>query len=75
MKIEAEKVEQAFHQYKKLLTPKEQEVITRYYGIRPNVRHSLREIGTLFGVTRERIRQIKSIALKKMHLENLKETI
>lgn len=67
-KIEAERVKEAYYKFNELLSPKEKEVITRYYGIEPNVRHSLQEIANLemFHVTRERIRQIKAIALKKL---------
>ncbi len=68
--IEAEKVEAAYQQFKDLLSPREKEVLTRYYGIEPNVRHSLREISEMdmFHVTRERIRQIKTVALKKIKI-------
>jgi len=69
MKIEAEKVEQAYREFKALLTDKEKEVITCYYGIAPHVRHSLAEIGEMYQVTRERIRQIKSEALKKLKIK------
>lgn len=69
-KIEAEQVEAAYQQFKDLLSPREKEVLTRYYGIEPNVRHSLREISEMdmFNVTRERIRQIKTVALKKIKI-------
>jgi DNA-directed RNA polymerase sigma subunit (sigma70/sigma32) len=68
--IEAEQVERAYQQFKDILSPREKEVLTRYYGIEPNVRHSLREISEMemFNVTRERIRQIKTVALKKIKI-------
>jgi DNA-directed RNA polymerase sigma subunit (sigma70/sigma32) len=68
--IEAEQVEAAYQQFRDLLSPREKEVLTRYYGIEPNVRHSLREISEMdmFHVTRERIRQIKTVALKKIKI-------
>jgi DNA-directed RNA polymerase sigma subunit (sigma70/sigma32) len=40
----------------------------RYYGIDTSVRHTLNEIGAKYEVTRERIRQIKVVALKKLHI-------
>lgn len=69
VEIEAEKIEKAYKQFKASLTAREKDVIQRYYGIQPHVRHSLNEIGKLFGVTRERVRQIKVEALKKLHAE------
>lgn len=69
MKIKAEIVKKAYEEWKALLTPKEKEVITRYYGITPHVRHSLAELGEMNGVTRERIRQIKVDALRKLKVE------
>jgi DNA-directed RNA polymerase sigma subunit (sigma70/sigma32) len=69
MQIEAEKVEKAFKEFKTLLSQREKDVITRYYGIAPNVRHTLAEIGAIYDVTRERIRQIKVEALRKLKVE------
>jgi RNA polymerase primary sigma factor len=69
IKIEAEKVENAFRERKHLLTDKEVEIITRFYGIDDRVRHTLEEIATMYQVTRERIRQIKSGALKKLEVK------
>jgi len=69
IKIEAEKVEKAFRERKEMLTEKEIEVITRFYGIDDRVRHTLEEIAAMYQVTRERIRQIKSGALKKLEVK------
>lgn len=69
MQIEAEKIAEAYKQFKTALSPREKEVITRYYGIAPHVRHTLAEIGGLYQVTRERIRQIKVEALRKLHVD------
>lgn len=67
--IEAEKVEKAYKAFKKALSTRERDIITRYYGIAPNVRHTLQEIGDKYQVTRERIRQIKVIALEKIGIK------
>ena len=66
MKVEAQTVERDFKASGKKLTEREQEIVARYYGLAPFVRHTLQEIGDQFGVTRERIRQIKAEALKKI---------
>lgn len=68
MQIEAEKIEQAYKEFKAALTQREREIITRYYGITPHVRHTLAEIGEIYQVTRERIRQIKVEALRKLKI-------
>ena len=67
--IEAERIEKAYKVFKDLLSAREKEVITRYYGIDIHVRHSLAEIAELYQVTRERIRQIKTVALKKLKIK------
>jgi RNA polymerase primary sigma factor len=48
------------------LPPREAEVIDMRFGLNGNQEHTLEEIGTLFGVTRERIRQIEAAALKRL---------
>lgn len=48
------------------LTPREQEVMTLYYGINRDRPCTLEEIGQHLGLTRERVRQIKEKALKRL---------
>lgn len=48
------------------LKPKEQEVIMSRFGINNRIVHTLEEIGTKLKLTRERIRQIEVIAIKKL---------
>lgn len=48
------------------LRPKEAAVLKMYFGIHPEVPHSLEEIGNRLSITRERVRQIKEKALSKM---------
>lgn len=67
--IAAEKVSEAYEKLKITLSEREQDIITRYYGIAPHVRHTLAEIGEIYKVTRERIRQIKVEALRKLKIE------
>lgn len=52
------------------LKPKEQEVIVMRYGLRGGDPKTLEEIGDVFGVTRERIRQIESKALRKLRRQS-----
>lgn len=49
-----------------VLTEKEQDVITRRFSLNNKPRQTLEKIGQTFSVTRERIRQIESIALSKL---------
>lgn len=48
------------------LTSREQEVLKARYGFEDGVEKTLEEVGQTFGVTRERIRQIESNALRKL---------
>jgi RNA polymerase primary sigma factor len=48
------------------LTPREQEVIELRYGLADGTPHTLEEVGEKFGVTRERIRQIETKAIRRL---------
>ena len=48
------------------LTPREQKVVRLRYGIDDGKMRTLEEVGKLFSVTRERIRQIEAKALRKL---------
>ena len=48
------------------LSPREREVLTLRFGLEDGRPHTLEEVGQKFGVTRERIRQIESKALRKL---------
>src|SRR6266480_2258469 len=49
-----------------MLTPREEKIICMRFGIREKTNYTLEETGKVFGITRERIRQIEAIALKKL---------
>ena len=48
------------------LSPREEKIIRMRFGIREKSDYTLEETGRVFGVTRERIRQIEDIALRKL---------
>ena len=48
------------------LTPREEKVLRRRFGIGEETGHTLQEVGDEFGLTRERIRQIQAKALAKL---------
>ena len=50
----------------KTLTPREQRVLTLRFGIGNGSPRTLEEVGRVFNVTRERVRQIEAKALRKM---------
>lgn len=49
------------------LSQKEQEVLAMRFGLKDGITHNLEEVSKLFGVTRERIRQIETKALEKIN--------
>ncbi|HNU82771.1 MAG TPA: sigma-70 family RNA polymerase sigma factor, partial [Thermoanaerobaculia bacterium] len=50
----------------KTLTPREELVLRMRFGVGDGSEHTLEEVGRSFNVTRERIRQIESKALRKL---------
>jgi len=48
------------------LTPREQKILDMRFGLTDGVTHTLEEVGKVFVVTRERIRQIEAKALDKI---------
>ena len=48
------------------LTPREREIIRRRFGMDDGHEQTLEEIGQIFGLTRERIRQLEAKALRKL---------
>jgi len=59
------------------LKPRERKILSLRFGLEDGVPHTLEEVGKVFGVTRERIRQIQAKALeelrKKENLEKIKD--
>ncbi len=48
------------------LSPREQKILDMRFGLKDGVTHTLEEVGKVFGVTRERIRQIEAKSLEKI---------
>ncbi len=48
------------------LSPREEKILRMRFGIGEKAEHTLEETGKLFGITRERIRQIEAVALRKL---------
>ncbi len=54
----------------KTLSPREEKIIRMRFGIGEKDYYTLEEVGKKFGVTKERIRQIETIALRKLKHPN-----
>jgi len=52
------------------LSDREREVLEMRFGFRDGRSHTLEEVGSSFGVTRERVRQIEAKALRKLRHPN-----
>lgn len=50
----------------KSLSPREQQIVCSYYGLNGTKAMNLEEIGYLYGLTRERVRQIKDRAIRRL---------
>jgi RNA polymerase primary sigma factor len=48
------------------LRPRDARVVRLYYGLQGEQQHTLEEIGSLLGVTRERVRQLRDRALREL---------
>ncbi|NCN07354.1 hypothetical protein GW933_01535 [Candidatus Falkowbacteria bacterium] len=58
------------------LTDKEKDVVKRRFGLEADSKQTLEEIGKHYGITRERVRQIENLSIKKLkELQELKDEI
>jgi len=63
----AEQIEEALE----TLTPRDARVLRLYFGLEGGREHTLEEIGNMLGVTRERVRQLRDRALRRLREGNL----
>ncbi|MFA6228324.1 MAG: sigma factor-like helix-turn-helix DNA-binding protein [Patescibacteria group bacterium] len=58
------------------LSEKERDVVRKRFGLGVDKKHTLEEIGQVYGITRERVRQIENLSIKKLKdLRDLKDEI
>lgn len=48
------------------LSPREIEILSTFYGLNGKEQHNLDEIGEMYGLTRERVRQIRERAIRRL---------
>lgn len=64
--IESRNITRRVDQVLRILDPVDQEILRRYYGLNQGYEENLEEVGSRFGVTRERIRQRKEKGIRKI---------
>lgn len=74
-KVEYEQLVDSLDDVLDILTPREKDVIESRYGLKNMKPQTLDEIGRRHGVTRERIRQIESKALRKLKNPNINKKL
>lgn len=66
LKLMEESLTQEVKQGLAILSPREVDVLTAYYGLNGKESLNLEEIGELYDLTRERVRQIKERAIRRL---------
>ncbi|MCR4881603.1 MAG: RNA polymerase sigma factor RpoD [bacterium] len=70
MTVAHELLREDLHEVLSSLSPRERDVLRLRFGMDDGRQRTLEEVGQLFGVTRERIRQIEAKALRKLRHPN-----
>lgn len=65
-KLYREELQQSIEETLSTITDRESEIIRLYFGIDKDRKYTLPEIGEMFNLSRERIRQIKEHAIKRL---------
>jgi len=55
------------------MSKREQKILSLRFGLKDGVSHTLRDTAKHFGITRERVRQIESAAMRKMREHMLEQ--
>jgi RNA polymerase primary sigma factor len=66
LKLMEESLQREVNSGLSLLSPREVDVLVAYYGLNGHSSRTLEEIGEMYGLTRERVRQIKERALRRL---------
>ena len=66
--VQNESLRQEIERSLSTLTPRQKDIVMLYFGIGANHSLSLEDIGEKFGLTRERVRQIKDKAIHRLRL-------
>jgi RNA polymerase primary sigma factor len=74
-KVETDDLSKKMNAILSTLTPREEIIIRKRYGIGEKHRYTLHEIGKTFGVSRERIRQIEKNAMNKLQHPSRKKKL
>jgi RNA polymerase primary sigma factor len=61
-----ESLTQEINRTLRVLNKREAEIIKMYYGLNGYYAHSLEEIGEIYGLTRERVRQVKESCIRRL---------
>lgn len=75
LKLMEESVRKELVEGLEILSPREVQVLISYYGLDGNKSLNLEEIGEKYGLTRERVRQIKERAIRRMRKSMAKNTV
>ena len=66
MEVEGRLLSEAITEALDTLEPRDAKVLRLYFGLEGEREHTLEEIGNMLGVTRERIRQLRDRALRRL---------
>jgi len=74
-KIESKSLNEAINSILRTLSDKERDIIELRFGLNGNTKLSLKEIGDMYSLTKERIRQIEKKALQRLRQKSKQEKL